>query len=143
LDLASPISFAAADTMATPAPSSCAPWPRSHESRWAPSTTTSRGRSRPGISPITFAERALSAQDELLDILRRTCWPEANWSSRRSASGLEMASAGISLSPGSLRIPPVCASRFRSVPTERMMTPMAPRRAASAAPRPRTVTARP
>ena len=47
---------AASSTIAQPAPSSMAPVPRSHESRCAPSSTTSLARSRPGTSPTTFAD---------------------------------------------------------------------------------------
>ena len=39
-----------------PPPSSVAPAPTSHESRWPLTTTISSGRSRPRISPTTLAD---------------------------------------------------------------------------------------
>ena len=52
------MSRAAAVTMATPAPSSMAPCPMSHESKCAASSTISSGRWRPLISAITLPEGA-------------------------------------------------------------------------------------
>ena len=45
-----------------PPPSSMAPVPTSHESKWPPTTTISSGRSRPRISAMTLAESASGSQ---------------------------------------------------------------------------------
>jgi hypothetical protein len=63
--------------MATPAPSSTAPVPRSHESRWPPITTTSSRLLRPPdpdpvISPITLCEVYSPSQPQSSAIRTRT-----------------------------------------------------------------------
>ena len=73
----------------------------------------------------------------------RTGCPAASSFSSRSASGLERASAGMVRTLSAIRMPPVWASRLRSVPIERMTTATAPSREDSSAPPPRTATAVP
>ena len=115
-----PISAPAAMVRPTPAPSSIAPVPRSHESRWPPISTTSFGlasrrgsrRSRCARSPC----RPSRSPAPRARVAGRS-------SSRRvscSASGTDSAADGIGVRPSSKRVMPVCGLRCESVPAERI-----------------------
>ncbi len=111
------IRCATATVMATPAPSSIAPSPGSHESRWPPIITTWSGRSRPGISPTTFQAGAFGVEVDARVSRTRTGFPAATSRSSSSASGTPSAAAGIF---GSRSIAPVCGSRLSEVASERI-----------------------
>ena len=150
--------------IATPAPSSIAPVPRSHESRCAASSTISSGFSLPVISPITFAPLCSPSKPTSSFRRTRTGWLRSSTRDSRSASGLLSAAAGIGVakigSPDFVRFAcfiasgsassasrdtatPVCGRRSSSVPIERISSARAPSCAAAAAPCVRAATAGP
>ena len=119
--------------MATPAPSSIAPVPRSQESRCAPISTTSLVLPRPVISPMTLWEIASPFQPQ--SSARSTLTgPRASSRASWSASGLASDAEGTGVSPASKRVMPVWATRWWSVPAERIRKPMAPARIAAEGP---------
>jgi hypothetical protein len=90
---------AAAVTMATPAPSSTAPWPRSQLSRWALMSTVSWARSVPGTSPITLCVVASTSLFASSFNSSRSGRPCACQAAIASASGTETAKAGMRGTP--------------------------------------------
>ena len=104
-------------------------------------TTTSSGSSRPTISPITLCEVYVPATPASMSSRTVTGTSRASIRASWSASGLDSAAAGIFATPSACFIAPVCGSRSRSVPTERISSAAAPLRAASTAPPPRIADA--
>ncbi len=126
-----------------PPPSSVAPAPTSHESRWPLTTTISPGRSRPRISPTTFADS--TSGSKCASIFRRTTirLPRSAMRCSRSASSVVIAAAGIFGASLEYCSAPVCGVRRPPGPTARTSMPMAPWRAARDGPAERNRTVSP
>src|SRR5256885_65796 len=125
---------AASITMTAPAPSSIAPCARSHESRCAPSRTTSSGFSRPRTSATTFDDWTSGS---VLHPSQSRTWTRAPFASRRcnrSASSVEMAAPATCGAPSAKSVAPVCGERKLIVARDRTRAATAPAFAASAGP---------